>query len=696
MLANYKEERAAFARLWERQCQKPILLLCGQSCCGKTNLLRSFRKTAPNSVIPVFVDCTRDGINAAEIFSLAAYHAGSENLPAFRQCLRQHNVEIRDNQIEGDSNQIKVVLGSGSEQERKDRLVSLTDAWLLDLNRLNQLLLLSVDTYEKAGADLKSWLHSLLARLPRACSQLRIVVAGQEVPSTKTSEEWADYCAEFELKGVPDSNLTNFTKLFTERKDNLEDIEKEFSISKKDKSRKSRIRSIELLIGRIENIISTECDYSELEFKTKLWQFLSKESRNYKEFLNSTKNTKNSFDNLFGCKMTAKQQFRAVQNFTEWAIDISQMASSMLDLNKIISRLNNSSITFLGQQLDPSIKNEKKCAILCMRSKCRRAIASNLVRRGQGDKKTLLDIDKHKSIALGDAEKGFNAYKTSLSKFELALCLFANSGTVNSEKARRGMILLEEAYGEGNYIIAGYELVKQLRIRHEYERAIDIFKNIAERDCDRRRFHANVTYFVAAIIGMFYDEADRCEVGQNSLLAFRWLEEIISQEDYRAGELVDYCFVKLILGYSVEESFSALDGLKPVSDMTWNQLSDIAFNLSKGENGNIIGEALLFGIDNARIWSRIGTLYSDFTEDYQKAIDFYSRASLIDSRSPIYHFNKAMTLANKMKKYKEANISFNHSYSLRRNNYSWYQCNKKSFDKLQLEITRNLYKIIFT
>jgi hypothetical protein len=127
-----------------------------------------------------------------------------ENLPTYSQFLRQHNVEIRDNQIEGNSNQISVVLGGGSELERKERLVGLTDAWLCDLDRLDRPLLLAFDTYEKAGADLKSWLHSVLVRLPRACSRLRIVLAGQEVPSTSTSEEWADCCCEYELKGVPE------------------------------------------------------------------------------------------------------------------------------------------------------------------------------------------------------------------------------------------------------------------------------------------------------------------------------------------------------------------------------------------------------------------------------------------------------------------------------------------------------------
>jgi hypothetical protein len=179
-------------------------LLRGESGCGKTSLLKHCRQLAPDSVLLIFVDCKRDGINPAEVFSLAADHAGRNRLPAFSQCLRQHNVEIRDNQIEGNSNQISVVLGSGSEQERKERLVWLTDAWLRDLSQLDRPLLLVVDTYEKAGADLQSWLRSLLVRLPRACKPLRIVLAGQEVPDTNTGEEWADCCCERELNGVPE------------------------------------------------------------------------------------------------------------------------------------------------------------------------------------------------------------------------------------------------------------------------------------------------------------------------------------------------------------------------------------------------------------------------------------------------------------------------------------------------------------
>ncbi len=204
-LANYREQRESFARLWTQDCPEPILLFSGQSGSGKTSLLRNCRRTAPNDACQVFVDCKQDGVNAAEVFSRTVHHAGRDKLPAFSRWLQQHNVEIWDNQIEGNSNQINVVLNSGSKEEREERRIMLTDAWLQDTNQLDTPILLAVDTYEKAADDLRTWLNSIIVRLPHASRRLRLVVAGQEIPSTDTCEDWADCCCEHPLYGVPEA-----------------------------------------------------------------------------------------------------------------------------------------------------------------------------------------------------------------------------------------------------------------------------------------------------------------------------------------------------------------------------------------------------------------------------------------------------------------------------------------------------------
>ncbi len=205
VLANYQEPRASFARLWQEECSEPILLFCGQSGSGKTSLLRNCRRTAPADACQIFVDCKQDGVNAAEVFSRTVHHAGRDKLPAFSRWLQQHNVEIRDNQFEGNSNQINVFLNSGSKEEREERRIMLTDAWLGDTDQLDSPMLLAVDTYEKAADDLRTWLNSIIVRLPRASRQLRLVVAGQKIPSTDTCEDWADSCREHPLYGVPEA-----------------------------------------------------------------------------------------------------------------------------------------------------------------------------------------------------------------------------------------------------------------------------------------------------------------------------------------------------------------------------------------------------------------------------------------------------------------------------------------------------------
>ncbi|MCI5165780.1 MAG: ATP-binding protein [Candidatus Electrothrix sp. GM3_4] len=207
-LANYRSERESFARLWQEGNPERILLFSGQSGSGKTSLLHNCCEQIPVHIYTVSLDCQEDGINPAEVFSLIECYVGRERLPELQRQLTawaaMRQVKVKGNHIEGNDNSIIAVLTSGGEEERKERLVRLTEALLLDISRLDNPLLLLVDTYEKAGADLRVWLRSVIRRLPQACPLLRIVVAGQEVLSTKTCEPWARCCKEYNLTGVPD------------------------------------------------------------------------------------------------------------------------------------------------------------------------------------------------------------------------------------------------------------------------------------------------------------------------------------------------------------------------------------------------------------------------------------------------------------------------------------------------------------
>jgi hypothetical protein len=141
-------------------------------------------------------------------------------------------------------------------------------------------------------------------------------------------------------------------------------------------------------------------------------------------------------------------------------------------------------------------------------------------------------------------------------------------------------------------------------LRHEFDDATKVFKSIAEVDDDRRRFHANVTHFAASVIGMHYSGADADTVKENAILACQWLEEVMSHDHHKAREVVDYCYLKAIYGYSTEDSLKPLDNLKPTSDMAWNELAHLAQQVSQGHT--TLGDALLLGLEDAAVWGRSG------------------------------------------------------------------------------------------
>lgn len=467
-------------------------------------------------------------------------------------------------------------------------------------------------------------------------------------------------------------------------------LNEELIICRKDRVGKSRRRAIRSILDRVDK--SKLSDFYSMELKVRLWRELAIEARNQKDYVYATEETKKALECLPLYCSTDKQKKLSYELLIEWTIDFAQTAGVYIGLNTIAFRLN-SAVKYIGQQIglyDDSDKKSEIGHLLCLRSKCSRALASLYLRRGQGGKATKKQVDKIKKYALIDAEKANQICSSYAIQFELALCLFANSGTTYKATAKRGLGLLETSWFKGFNILAGYELVKQYKLRHRFEDAINVFSQIEEQEDNPRRFHSNVINYSASVIGLHYDRADSELVKKYAFTGCKWFDELISYDRYKARDVVDFCHLKLICGFPFEESIKPLERLKPTSEQTWNQILEIAKKASFG--GETLDDALLLGLEKAVIWSKIGSIYLEFTNDTEKAIEFYDRASLIEPLSPIFHFNKAEALAYYCKDFKSAKTSLDYAISLKHRKWLWYKSEnvQKKFKRLRSEINSNL------
>jgi tetratricopeptide (TPR) repeat protein len=146
------------------------------------------------------------------------------------------------------------------------------------------------------------------------------------------------------------------------------------------------------------------------------------------------------------------------------------------------------------------------------------------------------------------------------------------------------------------------------------------------------------------------------------------------------------CFLKAISGWSVNDCIAPLNHLKPNSASTWDELAGMAKRVSEGD----IGNALLLGLEDPVIWSRIGSFYAEFAHDYSTAVEFYERAISIAPLSPVFHFNEAEVLAYALHDYQSARTSLRYAMRLKHRSYAWYKSIPNEIERLQAEISKNL------
>lgn len=206
--ADYHKERQAFDALFHPDCQKRILMFCGESGSGKTSLLSYCLGRVPKSVAHVPIELRGSAVSVAEIFHRSGGSLKWDRLPSFTELVAElqgtPKVQINRNWLGGINNHISVALQSESQDIREHRRVVLTEAWFDDLRNFDQPILFALDTYEKATTEVQEWISGpFLARASQS-DLVRVLVAGQIVPD-EMNIEWGHCCETRRLYGVPDA-----------------------------------------------------------------------------------------------------------------------------------------------------------------------------------------------------------------------------------------------------------------------------------------------------------------------------------------------------------------------------------------------------------------------------------------------------------------------------------------------------------
>ncbi|MBI4671118.1 MAG: ATP-binding protein [Chloroflexi bacterium] len=204
-LANRKPEVELFSKMLARHTAARILLVEAQSGVGKSDLLAQFKRECSGKAHVAMVDLKAAERGVAYFFWRAREelgHAHFQNLAAAtHRILFGPNVTIEKNWILG-KQEIEIAL-HGDDKTRAFLLDALHEAFFQDLRAIDEKLVLIIDTYNAAGAELGKWIGGEFLAAVVHSPNLLVVIAGQNVPTP--SVEWMDEFEHRKLEGIRDA-----------------------------------------------------------------------------------------------------------------------------------------------------------------------------------------------------------------------------------------------------------------------------------------------------------------------------------------------------------------------------------------------------------------------------------------------------------------------------------------------------------
>jgi hypothetical protein len=139
----------------------------------------------------------------AEIFSRAGAQLGWPRFPKFTRAVAEGRLRVSPNWLIGINNHISRALNAKELEERDARRIFLTNAWFDDVQSLNQLILITFDTYERASTEVTDWIEGVFLTRVANVPQIRVLIAGQSVPDPLL--DWKHCVRTMPLMGIPEA-----------------------------------------------------------------------------------------------------------------------------------------------------------------------------------------------------------------------------------------------------------------------------------------------------------------------------------------------------------------------------------------------------------------------------------------------------------------------------------------------------------
>jgi hypothetical protein len=212
MLADCIPEREEFSRLLQADGKKRIVIFQGESGTGKTSLLKACLENLPEYILHVPLNFKGGAISVSEILSRTGSELSWERLVNFRsqvaELSKTPHITVDGNRLIGINNKITVALEAESPKDLEERRVALTDAWFEDIHSINNVILISIDTFEQATLETFEWISGPFLYRAARSKNLRVLLAGQKVPDHhEHASEWGNCCTAFQLVGIENAEL---------------------------------------------------------------------------------------------------------------------------------------------------------------------------------------------------------------------------------------------------------------------------------------------------------------------------------------------------------------------------------------------------------------------------------------------------------------------------------------------------------